>query len=470
MIGIARRAWAAAVLGCLPVAAGCAEYYWADTTIHSDGCVERAIVQPRSSLTAGFDERKWDAVFGTRKLDGGLSWPRSRTELSAPSAPTPNSEYVAALGEFPTVADIPSHFEAKPPEGVEGRAELVRTYDRRDFGLFVEHVWMEKLTDIVELGDLLRARRELAHLVIEDGERFARIAFPDVDAGPLMKWVRDEGVAWFDELVDAMVETASQSESMEAFERRAVAICARHGLDLSDPPNPEKTENPIEPGFSESLGDRIDQRFEVFLRAKCVDLLRDTNGNRLSDARIDAILDEFVGDTERAAESKSRLESLGDAYIIERYGNREVYERRLHGLLARVVGVHNARLGLRLFRYSVTMPGWIVSTTGVLVDDHQSVFVFRANDAYPFGHVMACRSLEPDIESQAKCLGTVRIADRASLTRLKEFCDNDPGLAESFRTAVRDGALRPIAEHLAGDACALPTRSQDEVRRMMGLE
>ncbi len=438
----------------LTVLPGCAEYFWSETIVSSDGSIERWICQPKSALP-GEAFSGWQTVKQVASYDD-QSWPESFESLS----PVADEEasYVAAQGRFTSVDEIPDHFVVPAPGGTK-HGTLLRGNTRTDYGLFVEHAWTETLTDTFELTDMLRARRELAQLILENGEQLAELAYPDMDASRLFTWGRDEGVQWFEELVDALVAASTQADRDEEVKRRFREISARHGLDLTG----EAGAPPLD------LDDEIlGQRVRAFCGAKLLELLRDRQGRPLSEQRVAALLDELLPAESPSDGQPTRLQKLADEYVVQKYGSQERYSEQLLALGVRILGVHQMRLGSRDFRYVVQLPGLVVESTGRLIGEHRVQFDFAAADAFPFGYRMACRSLEPNESVQARVLPAGRrITERGPLMQLRALMDADEGLADVLREAARVGSLDPIRRHL--DQSSLSTKQLADLNALLGL-
>ena len=136
---------------------GCGvEYYESETTLYSDGSVERAVYQPQSKTPkAAQDRRLWEQVTYASEIcleERG----QSIRELP-PAAPDKDHDYFAAWGRFASADKIPDYFTLSIPDGSKA-GRLQRQSSRIDHVFVIEHRWEETLTDIVTFADMRTAR------------------------------------------------------------------------------------------------------------------------------------------------------------------------------------------------------------------------------------------------------------------------------------------------------------------------
>src|SRR5690606_35253432 len=126
-------------------------------------------------------------------------------------------------GTFASPEKIPAHFVRKSPtETKESRLE--RDYERKDFGIFVEHCWAETVTDSVTFADSQRAARELAELHLGLWVDALTLAYGDEhDFTRLRVWLTTDGVAWVVDLAGAYLQVATLKLPSE-----------RMGIELAD--------------------------------------------------------------------------------------------------------------------------------------------------------------------------------------------------------------------------------------------
>lgn len=195
-----------AVVSCL---SGCsADYYRAETRLHSDGQIDRAIYQPASTVPEKARRADvWDNTRGAYRIKRG-DW-SDRIADTSEWTDDEEAPYFAGWNRFASVDEIPDHFVAQSPdESRQGR--LVRETKRIDLVFLTEHHWHETLTDIVTIDDMHIASRELADLytsyiddVLTEG------LGDDYDHKPLISWMKGEGKQWFIELADVYFEAGA---------------------------------------------------------------------------------------------------------------------------------------------------------------------------------------------------------------------------------------------------------------------
>lgn len=444
----------------LLLACGCAQHYWAETTLHSDGSVERAILQP--SLP-GDDEAqgKWTERRRVRPLSGEAPWPRSWEQL-ADAAPDDGAYRIAARGTFPTVADLPRHVVIASGDG-KYEVALVRHHERLDWGFAVEHLWKETLPDVVTLHDLRHAVQELADLAIADLAGLLQAGYQDeYDFTALLEYCRSDGKAWFAELADGLYETMAARLGEEALEERVVAISARYGLRLRR-----------EAGQPESAPDAdTDAETEAirrFLADKLRNLVRRRDQQPLDERPVVEILEWLMPATTDSGTPPPRLQTVATEYISRKYGSEEAYGKLLGDYATRIIGLH--LLGTNQFRYALRMPGLIVATSGLLESDSRVTWEFSAAEAYPLGYVMSCRSIEPLPDVQERVLGRHVLSDRATLLRYVALLGADEALAQVVRHAAQQGSREPLDRYRQDVLRENPNGNPklDELWQLLGL-
>ena len=411
----------------VPLGAGCREFYWANTTLRSDGSVERAVYQPAASLPSPYGWLEYRTVAKPTQWDA--PWPESPDDLQLPEQDSDTAQqYVFARGHFATVDQIPSHFRVSTPDEARS-AELMRLYERTSYGWYTEHHWQETLTDVISLTDMRQARRELADALIALLEEILRQAYGDtLDSRQLLEWLRSEGVAWCEELSDAFYETCQLPDGHKRWQSAIQKVLDKRGLSLSL--TDEGQENAV--------------RLRQFISAKLQMLLRQPDGQPVSPEVVAEITDFLVPPPDTEQPEEGRLQNAAARSIERLYGSREVWEKNLQAHLARIVGVHFLASGVRQFRYDLTVPGIIVETNGILHHDNRVRWEFAGEAAYPNGYRMVCRSLEPHVEVQRALWGETRFGDRESLTRLHALVQRDEEVRKKIASTTRPEQLETL--------------------------
>jgi hypothetical protein len=409
--------------------AGCEQkVFRAETSLAAGGTVRRAIYQQLEETPA---EARHDGVWEKQTFAGerpAARWSEPISALPVVAAQNP-LKYFAAWGSFASVDKIPNHYRRKLGEGLP-ECTLERQVERTDYGLVVEHVWRETLTDTISMDEQPAARRELVGLLIDVGEAtLAEHLGPDYDTSGLRQWAETDGTAWFVELTDVVYEFGQRKalRDVKALQQRLVKVCTRYGLHLGDD-DFNKAWNKAAPPFFKAL-------FVKHLRRK--------DGQPVDEKLIEELV---AANTGPAA---AKLEAAQKKVIAERFGGQEKLEARLKALLARVLGTNLEILGSpRRFYFTAELPGLVVESNGTLISESTAEWSFEAFDAFPAGYEMRCRSLAADVRTQEKLLGKARINSRADLTALVALCKADePALRNALVECRKQQSLEPLIDY-----------------------
>lgn len=430
------------VFACLSLVGCTTDHFRAETTLNSDGSVERAIYQPKGETPeAAKNPNLWKAVTWADEVEPE-EWDGSIRDL--PSGKNEEKScYFAAWNRFPAADKIPDHYLKKSLAGPR-EARLKRHVSRSDYAFVTEHVWQEVLTDTVTLEDMHKACRELADNLIPVAEEVLQEALgPEYDVSALAEWFRGEGFEWFSEITDAVYDIGARRRSIpkskfeQTLVRRLFEICGRHGLELKMDDRRQNTQN-----------------IENFAAGKLSQLIRHSSGKPLDDENVNMILEAILLKSDKEAESeenkeKSPLELAAEKVIARKYGDEEAFEQQLLDPWSRIVGVHNEMLleNPRRFHYSLTMPGIAVETSGAIVAENRVEWDFDAEEAYPLGYSMTCRSLEADLDFQQKLLGKTPLTKRAELHRFVQLVSRDAGLSKALAQCKQQESLAPLEEY-----------------------
>jgi len=411
---------------------GCkAKIFRAETTLHADGSVSRAVYQPTvETPEAARAATKWQGSTYAARVPHD-EWRGVIAEL--PSAPAnKDNDYFAAWGQFGDVSQLPNSAVFDAPEGVQD-GTLERQYERTDFVLVTEHRWRETLTDVVTLDDMHQARHELAELVIPLAEKFLKQAYgDDHDIQPLVDWMHQEGRPLFNELTDAYFDLATRKVSHDEASLIATLepILKRHGVSLRD-----ESGALVEP--NEVIAKRIKQLF--------VEKLRRRNGEPASEETITELMQWMGIDTPSEGAESQRLTNIFKQVIDEKFANEEAMKAALYPVAVRILGIYGADLGPeRQFEYQHEMPGKLVETSGELISDNETLWRFSDSQAYPAGFTMSCRSLEPNVTLEQKLLARPVLTDRKAMLRYVDLVRKNEPLLAMMRICADDGSLTPL--------------------------
>ncbi len=438
-----RRLLAAVLLACA-LAAGCRATYRAETTLHADGRVERAIFQPLTDTPEAVRRPElWEQVTfapESARLD--------EQELAhgirglAVKGPDKERPYFAAWGTFKTAGDVPDHFVVHAPErsGLED-SRLARDYVRNDYVFVVEHRWRETLTDAVTQDAMRRARDELGDLLINlAADTFDEAVGANYDAKDLTKWARTEGKAALAELTDFAYLHCATNKGLagdRGLAQGLAAITERYGLVLTDK-NGKFLDN-------DDAGKALDE-FLVGLITKHV---RDKENNRPVDEKRArawvADLMERDGDKNKSTLFRPALERVVEA----KYGGRDALNARFGVLLARTFGLHwdGFLFDHHHFDWTLTVPGEVVETNGELLAGNRVRWKFKQRWAYPLGYPMTCRSLAPQPEAQRALLKGQPLEGREALLRFAELVAEDEPLPGVLQECRKQKAMKPLYEY-----------------------
>lgn len=437
--------------------AGCQrDVYRHDTVLHSDGSVTRTVFQSSESIR---EPEAWASISrAPRDYDGDLDAPFGPEELRpqvAEKDPAPDGN--AARGTFSSPMELPAHFLRESSTGT-GESRLERLYDRKDWGLFIEHRWSEMVTDSVTISESQQATRELAELTVElITEALNRAYGEDYDFTRLEAWMRTEGVAWFGEVVGAYLQVSTLKLQEGPFVVRLYGdmarISRRYGLVLPEPDGQSHDYN---------------RRIEEFLADKLKELIERRDGQDVEDEVVEAIL--------RSKDQSSLPAAVAwEQVIAERYGDSKGLEQETRTLLDQIVGVYGGHLTGLLgkpvgFEFGMEVPGTVVETNGTLLSDQRVLWKFDGEQVFPFGYPMTCRAIEPRVELQKLIWDGKTITGREAMLealRLLENATLRAVLVECARDSNTDALERLRAEaDVEENADALETlRRLEELAR-----
>jgi hypothetical protein len=417
---------------CVVFASGCTtEHFRAETVLQPDGSVDRVIWQ---SLDKQQHER-WDEV-----LDG-LQDERLATELwkladHAPKGPdgkpAPKNGGVTARGHFPSAEQIPQHYRKDAPTGLTVSV-LKRTAEREDFVFVTEHRWEETLTDCVQLENFPAARRALVEMLVPAIMEPLRAELgADYDISAVEPWLRDEGAVWFEELSALLLELGitksldfdADKAAKERAEKRVDIINARHGL-----------------------ANYEDKAIETFAADKVRKLIRRHDGKELDDELVATIVRFVTQQPEAEGQPENRFGRRAQQWIEATYGSEDFFKEQICEQAARIVGLHYLPLQApQEFDYRLTMPGFVVETTGEQTSDNRVRWQFQAADAFPFGYAMRCRSVQPNEANQRAVFREVVIKNREDCERLLRLLRAKPEWREILKQCVADQSREPLLE------------------------
>ena len=475
-----------ALLLAVTATGGCtSESYKIETRIGSDGVIDRAICQPASGVPDAISKHdgwKQTRVVGKPTHETAIRQmkPLVGDDNEPKEANGSLEEHFAGWGRFANVAEIPDHF-VLPAEGLDRQGRLVRSYRRRDLGLVVEHVWLETLTDVVQLDDRRHARDELVKLSIDlTIATFERRFNKRYRFGPLEKWARTTAAAFAADLLDydLQLAIARRGHSEEEIQVRLIVLMDRYGLKIAD----------ARGRLLKKFPENSDEQFVIpFARKLLKQHVRDTSDKPLSEEAIEEILVwlEIVTPEQSADEDldeplegdepakKTPLEAAWEVVIKQRFKSEEAYEAHRDRLTTRIWGVYRIPFPVaifgttRHFDVSLKLPGEVVETNGTIRGGGEVVWRFDAVEAFPTGYPMSCRSLETRGGAAALLRGLKPADRRKVLLKLVGLieADDDPLLAV-LRSCAAKTSWSPLEAYRRG---LDPKEQAEEVTRLEGL-
>lgn len=415
------------------VSCGCVtEHFRAETVLMPDGSVDRAIWQSLDKE----QHKQWDEVrsgIQDERLESELWELADNAVKGGDGKPlNPKEYYTSARGRFASAEQIPEHYHKDAPAGLPA-STLKRKAERDDFVFVTEHRWEETLTDCVQLEDIPAARRALVDLVVPTIVEPLRLELEaEYDISAVEPWLRDEAALWFDEASALLLELGaakslnfdSDKAAEELAEKRLTAINRRHGLANSEP-----------------------ETIERFASGKVRKLIKRRDGKALDDDFVATITRWATFQSEAEGQPKNRFEWRTQQWIEATYGSEDFFREQLFVSSVRIAGLHQLPLQTpQDFDYRLTVPGFVVETSGVLLSENRVRWRFKAADAFPLGYAMRCRSLQPNEASQRAVFSDVLLKTRNDCERLVRLLKAKPEWRETLATCVIEKSRQPLID------------------------
>jgi hypothetical protein len=424
----------------------CYETQYADTVVHPDGSVDRAIVQ-NVALTPE-PARRADVWRESRVVKTGPQDPWDGTIGGLPAPAKKDEEAMfAARGHFRSVADVPDHYADMAKDAVEA-SRLRRTYTEQDLGLVTERVWTETLNDIVNPTQMATARDQLAQInvkLLKAGldEALGR----SYDYEEYVRWVGDIERTFFGMMVDQALEARAAGRRLSSSDTPPGAnalIEARYGI-----PVPE--------------GEDGEKKLRAFLERKTREMVkkrlpagasRATGAGDLTPGQVTTIVSaiwalsdhglitfEATGDGAKFAAGAARITAA-------ELGGREALEKKAEILGERSLGMAFVNSD-RKFAFSLALPGTIVDTNGTLDSDSKVRWAFELGDAFAFGYTMHCRSLQANADGQRALGVAAPIDSRAAMVQYASLVNGQKELLAAVQLAIREKTRTPLLAYRA---------------------
>jgi len=431
------------------VTGGCSSQplFEARTVVHSDGSCERTIWQPEGEmLPAEALQPPWKARWKT--VAAANIPPAFAKDHQADGS----HKYFMAQGSFRTPGEIPAHFRnVADPSVPVGASELVRSYEREDFGFVVEHRWRETLTNIVTHEGFLKARDEFLERGIPRAiEGLEQVYGKRYDVSALAQYLRGDGRRFLEESALAFYDLCARHRPAEEHAAAYAAVATRFGLDLLDPAG-----KVVE-------GEESATRLKTYFRHRIALGLRHRDGSPLARTEIDEILGTSGG---------SPFAREWEVYWKE---HEKSLAAELGPALLRMTGLYNVPFlmfgpgATPQFAFELFLPGRIVETSGTLIGPGRAAWRFSGVETFPDGFVMTARSLEIDFVDQTRLLGRVSIDDLEKAEAYLAAIGRDGPLLKEVRRAHEAGDLKGLEEFVP--KTAEEKRRLAQLCSMLGLE
>ena len=193
--------------------------------------------------------------------------------------------YFTAVGSFRNPGEIPSHFRHAIESCPEvGASELVRSYERRDFGFVIEHRWSERLTNIVTRAGFLKARDEFLDLAMPLAvQGIEQVYGGKYDVTGFLRYFQTEGRQFLEQAAEALYDSTVAHEPEREQAVRLARVAERFGLDLFDAKGALVTSM------------EGDARLEDFFRHRILLGVRHRDGSRLTEAEFRSLFPKDSG-------------------------------------------------------------------------------------------------------------------------------------------------------------------------------
>ncbi|MFT5324610.1 MAG: hypothetical protein ACI8P0_002474 [Planctomycetaceae bacterium] len=421
---------------CLLALSGCkVGYFHAETKLLLDGSIERAILQPAAgtpdaAMEPGLWEKTgWSRERSFRGFDGGIrDLPAARGK----------KEYFVAWTKAGSVDDLPKHFE-KSAIDESFTSQFERQLERRDLGLLIEFTWKETLTDTVTLEDFRKARQEAVDLYCEILEpAWERSLGEEYDTSKLIECIQNEGAAFIFEVTDvaydyerSLAQTLREKHQEETLKKLIIAVCEKHGfVGLLDENGTFQDEVAIQHA-TRIIGAVLVRR----------------DGESLKPEEISTLLN-GVKRTDEKSSTDSRFDKEWDRVIKSRPGGEKALKKQYENLSSRIGGVHRGLIpkSTEDFRFTMSFPGFVVQTNGILRAANQVRWQFHSFDAWPAGFTMTGQSLLDDSSSIKELQPWRQSLNPGSLTRLRDLVDEDVRLLGVLKKCREESHLTPLLD------------------------
>jgi hypothetical protein len=412
------------------LAAGCGQSptVLVETTVHPDGSCDRMIKQPTDMfLPEEAFTPQWNARWKT------VSDPRRQP--ASPGFSISDGMHFTARGTFKNPGEIPPHYRYRNQKAPDaGVSELVRTYERNDYGFVVEHRWREKITNFGSLPEFMKARDELLDQCLPlCAEWIEHVLGKDFDVSRLITFLRTDvrrflenaSVIVYHEMVryqqigedrkldDTLVTPLLDEAERIGLDRKSLTVMFK---------NPHKQEE-------------LERTWKPFYERLAVQYLRHRDGTAVTAAEAGALVEGIAKNHRYEAEAQAETNRLA-----KRLNGDKQFEKRINRALVGMLGLYELFLFFApKYDFTVRLPGELVETNGTRIKAGQTRWKFSVGDLFPGGFEMRARSLFIDRDAQKKLLGRVVIDDETQAMEFMELTGADGSLVEAVRKVHSTG-------------------------------
>ena len=415
----------------------CDKEFRSETEVNSDGSIQRAIYQPLNNTPdEAQDPSHWERVT-LAKEHSFDKWTGSIRNLPLdPILEKDKTKFFAAWGSFDSVDEIPLHYRVCAT-GMEASAQLIPKYRKNDYGLFVEHYWEEVLTDVIQTESLDKSKREylkfLSEILIAMVEDMLGETY---DVTELNAWILEELGPFASDCYNLFFYSHSQPIPLteEALARQVFALMEDYGFPKISVEELEENENNF---WEDTVNPFLVNTITEKVKSKQTGAPLSSEERRI----LSKELTELILDSSDDGPGQKSYEKV----VIKLYGNEETFARINQGYMDRLFGVHDSIGGSsQVFRYKLSLPGQLLESTGVQLDDQSVQWNFRTNEAYPFGYYMRSRSVESRPDVQRQLLGKAAFTDRAAILTLIDAVGEQDDIREALAICGQQRSMEPF--------------------------
>ncbi len=413
-----------------------------------DGSVDRAILQPLGKV---FDEQQWDE---SRSPDAGKKYDNYDGDLTLPSIPGEpqqrrsdghqNPVMILARKRVKPGDVIPLHVEFRR-EGIDESSTLKLQRVVNDYGLVTECLWDETLTEVLDITDSARARRELVTLFADQCARTFKRGFePEYDATELISWIRTNGGDAFEEFFQSALQCAAHEDAdarINRFDRIAARLLKEQAkkFDVAlDEPQTDPSAPPSPKLFS-SVSEAAVQNLWFRIAARN---LKRRDGQSVNDEAVRRLMLDAQGHL-----FSEQWNEHWRAAMADYPGGEAAFQQIAAKLMGRICGIHGGLFGVlgsrEPFRCSIKMPGVIIETNGTQLSEREVQWRFTALQAFPRGYAMKARSIVVCTD-RFPGMRADWAKDRRNWLTLVTLAAKEPRIAKALRECRERRSLHPL--------------------------